>query len=145
MMIGIVSRLTEQKGMELISRVLPELMASRVQLVVLGTGEAHYENVFRSAQNAYPGRLSANFTYSEELSHQIYAACDAFLMPSTFEGGGKELVHNLTGHIVVDESSRHHEHVGIVVLTNQMGYLRNPAQSCAHLLVLVQRDADTLA
>ncbi|MBR4122758.1 MAG: glycosyltransferase, partial [Erysipelotrichaceae bacterium] len=88
MMIGIVSRLTEQKGMELISRVLPELMASRVQLVVLGTGEYHYENVFRSAANAYAGRLSANFTYSEELSHRIYAASDAFLMPSRFEPCG---------------------------------------------------------
>ena len=88
MMLGIVSRLTEQKGMELISRVLPELMASRVQLVVLGTGEAHYENVFRSAAQAYPGRLSANFTYSEEISHQIYAATDAFLMPSRFEPCG---------------------------------------------------------
>ena len=88
MMIGIVSRLTEQKGMELIARVLPELMASRVQLVVLGTGEYHYENVFRSAMHAFPGRLSANFTYSEELSHRIYAACDAFLMPSRFEPCG---------------------------------------------------------
>ena len=88
MMIGIVSRLTEQKGMELISRILPELMASRVQLVILGTGEYHYENVFRSAAQAYPGRLSANFTYSEELSHLIYAASDAFLMPSRFEPCG---------------------------------------------------------
>ena len=68
MMIGIVSRLTEQKGMELIARVMPELMASRVQLVVLGTGDPHYENVFRSASQTYPGRLSANFTYSEELA-----------------------------------------------------------------------------
>ena len=88
MMIGIVSRLTEQKGMELIARVMPELMASRVQLVVLGTGDPHYENVFRSASQTYPGRLSANFTYSEELSHQIYAATDAFLMPSRFEPCG---------------------------------------------------------
>ena len=88
MMFGIVSRLTEQKGMELIARVLPDLMASRAQLVVLGTGEYHYENVFRSAAQAYPGRLSANFTYSEELSHRIYAASDAFIMPSRFEPCG---------------------------------------------------------
>ena len=87
-MFGIVSRLTEQKGMELIARVLPDLMASRAQLVVLGTGEYHYENVFRSAAQAYPGRLSANFTYSEELSHRIYAASDAFIMPSRFEPCG---------------------------------------------------------
>ena len=66
-------------------------------------------------------------------------------MPSAFEGGGKELVHNLTGHIVVDETSGHHEHIGIVVLTDQMGYLRNPAQSGTHLLVLVERDADAFA
>ena len=88
MMMGIVSRLTEQKGMELIARVLPELMASRVQLVVLGTGEAHYESVLRSAEEAYPGRMSVNLRYSEELSHRIYAACDAFLMPSRFEPCG---------------------------------------------------------
>ena len=65
-------------------------------------------------------------------------------MPSALEGSGKELVHNLTGHVIVDESSRHHEHIGIVVLTNQMSYLRNPAQPSTHLLMLVQCDADTL-
>ena len=70
---------------------------------------------------------------------------NAFLMPSAFEGGGKELVHNLTCHIIVDESTWHHEHIGIVVLTNQMGYLRNPAQTSTHLLMLVERDADTFA
>lgn len=88
MLFGIVSRLTEQKGIDLITRILPELMASRAQLVLLGTGEPRYENVFRSAAQAYPGRLSANFTYSEELSHRIYAASDAFLMPSLFEPCG---------------------------------------------------------
>ena len=66
-------------------------------------------------------------------------------MPSALEGGGKELVHDLTGHVVVDESSGHHEHVGIVMLTDQMGYLGDPAQSCTHLLVLVQCDADAFA
>ncbi len=86
--IGLVSRLTEQKGLDLIGRILPELMASRVQLVVLGTGEGQYEQMFASGAAAYPGRLSANFRYSEELAHRIYAGCDALLMPSRFEPCG---------------------------------------------------------
>ena len=66
-------------------------------------------------------------------------------MAAAFKGGSKELVHNLTGHIVVDEATRHYEHVGIVVLTDEMCNLRNPTQTGSHLLVLVERDADTLA
>ena len=66
-------------------------------------------------------------------------------MATAFEGGCEELVHDLARHVVVDEPTRHHEHIRIVVLTDQMGNLRNPAQTGTHLLVLVQRDADTLA
>ena len=66
-------------------------------------------------------------------------------MATAFEGCGKELVHDLTGHVVVDESAWHHEHVGIVVLADEMGNLWDPAQTGTYLLVLVQRDGDTLA
>ena len=66
-------------------------------------------------------------------------------MATTFEGCGEELVHNLASHIVVDESTWHNQYVGIVVLTDEMCNLWYPAQSCAHLLVLVQCDSDTLA
>ena len=64
----------------------------------------------------------------------------ALLVATTFEGCGKELVHNLTSHVIIDESTWHYQYVGIVVLTDEMCNLRYPAQTCAHLLVLVQCD-----
>lgn len=87
-MIGIVSRLTDQKGFDLIQCVMDEICQEDVQLVVLGTGDEKYENMFRHYAWKYQGRVSANITYSEELSHKVYAACDAFLMPSLFEPCG---------------------------------------------------------
>ena len=88
MMIGIVSRLTDQKGLDLIAYIMDELCQDAVQIVVLGTGEERYENMFRHFAWKYGGKVSANIYYSEELSHKIYAACDAFLMPSLFEPCG---------------------------------------------------------
>ena len=87
-MIGIVSRLTDQKGLDLIAYVMDELCADDIQLVVLGTGDEKYENMFRHYDWKYNDRVSANIYYSEEMSHKIYAACDAFLMPSLFEPCG---------------------------------------------------------
>ena len=88
MMIGIVSRLTDQKGFDLIAHIMDELCQDAVQIVVLGTGEEKYENMFRHFDWKYADKVSANIYYSEELSHKIYAACDAFLMPSLFEPCG---------------------------------------------------------
>lgn len=88
MMIGVVSRLTDQKGFDLIAYVMDELCRDAIQLVVLGTGEEKYENMFRHFAWKYPEKVSANIFYSEELSHKIYAGCDAFLMPSLFEPCG---------------------------------------------------------
>ena len=88
MMIGIVSRLTDQKGFDLIDYVMDELCQDAVQLVILGTGEARYEDMFRYYADKYKGKVSANIYYSEPLSHKIYASCDAFLMPSRFEPCG---------------------------------------------------------
>ena len=88
MMIGIVSRLTDQKGFDLIAYVMDELCQDAVQIVVLGTGEERYENMFRHFDWKYGNKVSANIYYSEGLSHKIYAACDAFLMPSMFEPCG---------------------------------------------------------
>lgn len=88
MMIGIVSRLTDQKGFDLIAYMMEELCQDDIQLVILGTGEEKYENMFRHFAWKYDKKVSANIYYSEELSHQIYAACDAFLMPSLFEPCG---------------------------------------------------------
>lgn len=87
-MIGVVSRLTDQKGFDLIAHVMEEIVQEDVQLVVLGTGEEKYENMFRHYAWKYPDRVSANIYYSEAMSHKIYAACDAFLMPSLFEPCG---------------------------------------------------------
>ena len=87
-MIGIVSRLTDQKGFDLIAYVMDELCQDAIQIVVLGTGEEQYENMFRHFAWKYPDKVSANIYYSEAMSHKIYAACDAFLMPSLFEPCG---------------------------------------------------------
>ena len=89
MMIGIVSRLTDQKGFDLIAYVMDELLSSMdIQLVVLGTGESQYENMFHHFQNKYPDKISSYIGYSEERAHKIYASADAFLMPSLFEPCG---------------------------------------------------------
>ncbi len=88
-MIGIVSRLTDQKGLDLIAYVMEEMLSQdAIQVVVLGTGEERYENMFRYFDEKYSDKLAANIYYSEDLSHKIYAASDAFLMPSLFEPCG---------------------------------------------------------
>ncbi|MBQ6814316.1 MAG: glycogen synthase GlgA [Lachnospiraceae bacterium] len=87
-MLGVVSRLTDQKGFDLIAYIMDELCQEDIQLVVLGTGEERYENMFRHFDWKYNNKVSANIYYSEEMSHRIYASCDAFLMPSLFEPCG---------------------------------------------------------
>ncbi len=88
MMIGVVSRLTDQKGFDLVAYKLEELCQADVQLVVLGTGDEKYEGVFKHFAWKYPDKVSAQIYFSNEMSHKIYAACDAFLMPSRFEPCG---------------------------------------------------------
>ena len=87
-MVGIVSRLTDQKGLDLIQCVMDEMCSDDMQLVVLGTGDERYENMFRHYDWKYHDRVSAQIYYSEPMSHKIYAGCDAFLMPSLFEPCG---------------------------------------------------------
>ena len=87
-MIGICSRLTDQKGLDLVDYVIEEICSEDTQLVVLGTGDGKYEHLFRHFAWKYPDRVSANIYYSNEMSHKLYAACDAFLMPSLFEPCG---------------------------------------------------------
>ena len=87
-MIGVVSRLTDQKGFDLVAYKLEELCAADVQIVVLGTGDEKYENLFRHYAWKYPEKLSAQIYFSNEMSHKIYAASDLFLMPSLFEPCG---------------------------------------------------------
>lgn len=88
MMIGIISRLTDQKGFDLIAYMMEELCQDDIQIVVIGTGEERYENMFRHFAWKYPEKVSANIYYSEALAHKAYASCDAFLMPSLFEPCG---------------------------------------------------------
>ena len=87
-MIGIVSRLVDQKGLDLVAAVMEELMNMDIQLVVVGTGEAKYEELFRSNAWYHPAKLSANILFSNDLARKVYAAADLFLMPSLFEPCG---------------------------------------------------------
>ena len=87
-MIGLVSRLTDQKGLDLINHVMEGIVDEHTQFVIIGTGEPHYENMFRHYAWKYPERVSANICYSDDLAHKLYAAADAFLMPSRFEPCG---------------------------------------------------------
>ena len=88
MMIGIISRLTDQKGLDLIDWVMNGICDEHVQLVVVGTGDPQYENMFKHYQWIMPERVSANIYYSDDLAHKLYAAADALLMPSRFEPCG---------------------------------------------------------
>lgn len=87
-MIGLISRLTDQKGLDLINYCMDRLVDEFTQIVVIGTGESKYENMFRHYAWKYPDRVSANICYNEDLAHKLYAAADAFLMPSQFEPCG---------------------------------------------------------
>ncbi len=86
--IAMVTRLVEQKGLDLVMRVLHDIMQENVQLVVLGTGDAHYEHWLRAASEQYPGSISVNLRFDEGLARRIYAGSELFLMPSRFEPCG---------------------------------------------------------
>lgn len=86
--ISIISRLADQKGINLVLQAAHELLSKDIQLVVLGTGEYHYENMFRDLQYRYPDKVSANILFDDTLAQKIYAGSDMFLMPSLFEPCG---------------------------------------------------------
>ena len=86
--IGLISRLTDQKGLDLVNAIVPQLMDGNTQVVVLGTGDAFYEDSFRYYENAYKGSFCAYIAYDESLAHGIYAGSDAFFVPSRFEPCG---------------------------------------------------------
>ena len=88
-LVAMVTRMTEQKGFDLVAYILDELMNTEdIQFMLLGTGDARFEDFMRGAEARFPGRLCAYLGYSEELSHLVYAASDFFLMPSRFEPCG---------------------------------------------------------
>ena len=86
--IGLISRLTDQKGLDLINAVLPEIVDDFTQVVILGTGDKVYEDAFRKFENDYRGNVSSSIMYDEARSHEIYAGVDALLVPSRFEPCG---------------------------------------------------------
>lgn len=86
--IGMVGRLSNQKGLDLLDCVISQLMDMDVQLVVLGMGDARYVNLFSWAEHQYPQKLAARFAMDNKLAHMIYAGADMFLMPSQFEPCG---------------------------------------------------------
>ena len=88
MVIGLISRLTNQKGLDLVNDVIPGIMDEHTQVVVLGTGDSQYENTFRYYENKYKGNFCAYIAYNEKVAHNIYAGCDALLFPSRFEPCG---------------------------------------------------------
>ncbi len=87
-LISIISRLVDQKGLDIVAVCLEELMNMDVQIVVLGTGDGRYEHLFKHTQWLYPDRISANTFFSGDLAQKIYAGSDMFLMPSLFEPCG---------------------------------------------------------
>ena len=86
--IGLISRLTNQKGLDLVNAIVPELMDGNTQVIVLGTGDKQYEDTFRYYEDAYRGMFSACIQYDESRAHRIYAGADALLVPSRFEPCG---------------------------------------------------------
>ncbi|MEG2246818.1 MAG: glycogen synthase GlgA [Romboutsia sp.] len=87
-MIGMVSRLTHQKGCDLIINMLDKILQRDVQVIFLGTGDYLYEKTFTEFKKRYPNKVSTNILFNNELAHKIYASSDMFLMPSLFEPCG---------------------------------------------------------
>jgi len=88
MVIGLISRLTSQKGLDLVTSAMEQLIDGNTQVVVLGTGEPQYEDSFRWFENAHKGTVCSSIMYDEARSHHIYAGADALLVPSRFEPCG---------------------------------------------------------
>ena len=86
--IGLISRLTDQKGLDLVNAIIPQVLDGNTQVVVLGTGDRRYEDAFRYYEHAYHGSFSACIQYDEARAHRIYAGADALLVPSRFEPCG---------------------------------------------------------
>ena len=86
--IGLISRLTNQKGLDLVSAIIPQVLDGNTQVVVLGTGDHEYEDTFRYYENTYRGTFCACIQYDEARAHRIYAGADALLVPSRFEPCG---------------------------------------------------------
>ena len=94
-MLGMVSRLVEQKGLDIILGSIPKLIKQPLQIVILGSGEKYFENTLKDWSERHPDKFKAVIGYDEQLSHQIEAAADMYLMPSTFEPCGLNQMYSL--------------------------------------------------
>ena len=94
-LLAVVSRLTAQKGLDLVMEIVPDLMSLDVQLVVLGTGDASAEAQWRSLHARYPSQLALRIGFDEGLAHRIEAGADLFLMPSRYEPCGLNQLYSL--------------------------------------------------
>lgn len=87
-LVSMVSRLTEQKGLDLVGAVIDDMMRADMQVVVLGTGNWKYENMFKQVEERYPNKFRVILAFSGDLASKLYGASDIFLMPSKFEPCG---------------------------------------------------------
>ncbi len=94
-LIGIVSRLADQKGFDLIAKAIGEITSLKLQLVVLGTGQKQYHEILRQLASRYPERIAVRLAFDDELAHKIEAGCDMFLMPSRYEPCGLNQLYSL--------------------------------------------------
>jgi starch synthase len=94
-LVGIVSRLADQKGVDLVVASVPQIVLREAQLVVLGTGSHAYEEAFRRAAAAHPAQVAARIGFDEGLAHRIEAGADVFLMPSRYEPCGLNQMYSL--------------------------------------------------
>ena len=87
-LIAMITRLTKQKGLELVQAVFHEIISENIQMIVLGTGDPEFEQFFREMEGMYGEKFKAYIGFNEDLAHQLYAGADLFLMPSKFEPCG---------------------------------------------------------
>ncbi|MDO4960330.1 MAG: glycogen synthase GlgA [Eubacteriales bacterium] len=86
--VGLISRLTDQKGLDLVAAIIDNVLDDNTQFIIIGTGDPWYENMFRDLEARYKGRVCANIMYSDERARKLYAAADIMLVPSRFEPCG---------------------------------------------------------
>lgn len=94
-LLGVIARLTSQKGIDLVIDILPELMELNVQVVILGTGDTRYEQQIREFAENYSGRIAVRIAFDEGLAHRIEAGADMFIMPSRYEPCGLSQLYSL--------------------------------------------------
>jgi starch synthase len=94
-LIGVISRLVDQKGFDLIEKIMPALMKENVQMIILGTGEEKYQKFLKNAEKKYKNKLAVHIGFDETLAHQIEAAADMYLMPSKYEPCGLNQMYSL--------------------------------------------------